>query len=221
MQRIAIYDMDRTITRMATFGPFLAYAVPRYRPWRILLAPVLIVTILAYGLKLLDRAQLKEINLGLMLGRRIDAAALTRISAGFAGRTLSKNVFRAALDRIDGDRADGYRIVIASASYAFYVSQVGRLLGADVVATRATMADSHVVPKIDGENCYGEAKLAMVTDWLKRQSIPRDAAHIRFYSDHASDTPCLDWADEAFAANPHGRLRAIAGEKGWTVIDWA
>ena len=31
MQRIAIYDLDKTITRQATFGFFLAYAVPRYR----------------------------------------------------------------------------------------------------------------------------------------------------------------------------------------------
>lgn len=221
MQRIAIYDMDRTITRLATFGPFLAYAVPRYRPWRILFAPALIVAILAYALKLLDRARLKEINLGLMLGRRIDAAALARISAGFAGRTLARNVFRAALDRIDQDRADGCRIVIASASYNFYVSQIGRLLGADVVATRATMAGGDIDPKIDGENCYGEAKLAMVNDWLKLQSIRRDSVHIRFYSDHASDAPCLAWADEAFAANPHGRLRALAGARGWTIIDWA
>jgi HAD superfamily phosphoserine phosphatase-like hydrolase len=221
MQRIAIYDMDRTITRLATFGPFLAYAVPRYRPWRILFAPALIVTILAYALKLLDRARLKEINLGLMLGRRIDAATLTRISAGFAGRTLARNVFRAALDRIDQDRADGCRIVIASASYYFYVSQIGRLLGADAVATRATMAGGDIDPKIDGENCYGEAKLAMVNDWLKLQSIRRDSVHIRFYSDHASDAPCLAWADEGFAANPHGRLRALAGTRGWTIIDWA
>lgn len=220
MQRIAIYDMDRTITRRATFGPFLAYAVPRYRWWRIVFAPALIVTILAYGLKLLDRARLKEINLGLMLGRQIDAAALARISAGFAGRTLARNVFRAALDRIDADRAAGYRIVIASASYGFYVAPLGRLLGTDVVATRATSHGDSLSPRIEGENCYGEAKLAMVKEWMASQTIPREAVHIRFYSDHASDAPCLAWADEAFAANPHGRLRALARARGWAILDW-
>lgn len=220
MQRLAIYDMDKTITRRATFGPFLFYAVLRYNPWRILLAPALAVTVMAYGLKLLDRAQLKEINLSLMMGKRIDAAALARISAGFAGRTLTRNVFRAALDRIDADRADGYRIVIASASYAFYVSQVARLLGTDAVATQATPVNHDVTPKIAGENCYGEAKLAMVKDWLKAQAIAREHSYIRFYSDHASDAPCLDWADEAFAANPHGALRSLAAERGWTILDW-
>ena len=138
--------------------------------------------------------------ISLMLGGRIDAAALARISAGFAGRTLTRNVFRAALDRIDADRADGYRIVIASASYAFYVSQVARLLGTDAVATQPTPVNHDVTPKIAGENCYGEAKLAMVKDWMKAQSIAREHTYIRFYSDHASDAPCLEWADEAFAA---------------------
>lgn len=220
MQRIAIYDMDRTITRRPTFIFFLVYAVLRYRPWRILLAPVLLFPVAAYALKWLDRGRLKEINLGLMLGSRIDAAALNRISAGFAGRTLARNTFRAALDRIDADRADGFRIVIASASYGFYVEQVGRLIGADVIATRASRKGDAVSPRIDGQNCYGEAKLAMVTDWLDRQSIARETAHVRFYSDHASDAPCLDWADEAIATNPHGRLRALAAQRGWPVLDW-
>ena len=220
MQRIAIYDMDRTITRKATFGPFLAYAVPRYRPWRMVLAPALVVTVIAYGLKLLNRAHLKEINLALMLGRRIDMAALAQISTEFAGRTLARNIFRRALDRIDADRADGYRIVIASASYGFYVAQLGRLLGSEVIATRATLHGDSLSPRIDGENCYGEAKLAMLKDWMIAQSIPRDAAHIRFYSDHVSDAPSLAWADQAFAANPHGRLRALAEARGWTILDW-
>jgi HAD superfamily phosphoserine phosphatase-like hydrolase len=220
MQRIAIYDMDRTITRKATFGPFLAYAVPRYRPWRMVLAPALVVTVLAYGLKLLNRAQLKEINLGLMLGRRIDRSTLARISAGFAGRTLARNIFRRALDRIEADRADGYRIVIASASYGFYVAQLGRLLGTEVIATHATLHGENLSPRIEGENCYGEAKLAMIRDWMASEGIARDSTHVRFYSDHASDAPCLEWANEAFAANPHGRLRALARWRGWAILDW-
>lgn len=220
MQRIAFYDMDKTITRRATFGFFLAYAVPRYRPWRIVLAPLLIMTVLAYALKLIDRARLKEINLGLMMGKRIDAASLSRLSAHFAGRTLANDVFGHALDRIDADRADKCRIVIASASYDFYVSQVGRLLGADVIATKATITGNAVSPRIEGKNCYGEAKLAMVSDWLAAQGITRDDAHILFYSDHASDAPCLAWADQAFATNPHGPLRKLAGERGWTVLEW-
>ena len=55
---------------------------------------------------------------------------------------------------------------------------------------------------------------------MKTQSIAREQAYIRFYSDHASDAPCLEWADEAFATNPHGRLRTLARTRGWTILDW-
>jgi hypothetical protein len=37
--RLAIYDMDKTITRRATYTPFLVHACARLAPWRIVLSP--------------------------------------------------------------------------------------------------------------------------------------------------------------------------------------
>ncbi len=221
MHRIAIYDMDKTITRKATFGPFLAYAVPRFQPWRIVMLPLVLLTTLGYALKLVDRGRLKEINLGLMLGRSVDANRLAALSRGFAGRTLSRNMLPGALDQIAKDKADGFRIVLASASYAFYVAEIGALLGiSDVIATKTSGSRAQTFPKIDGENCYGGAKLRMVEDWMRDQGIDRSGAEIRFYSDHVSDAPCLAFADTAFATNPHPPLRRLAADKGWGVVNW-
>jgi HAD superfamily hydrolase (TIGR01490 family) len=221
MHKISIYDMDKTITRKATFGPFLAYAVPRFQPWRLVFVPLVLLTTAGYALRLVNRARLKEINLGLMLGKRTKTAQLQRLARGFAGRTLSKNVLARAMDRIAADRAEGRRIVLATASYDFYVNEIAKLIGvSDVIATVATQDVASTSPKIVGENCYGAAKLAMVEAWLAAQGIARGDAHIRFYSDHVSDAPCLSWADEAFATNPHAPLRALASRKGWTVFDW-
>jgi HAD superfamily hydrolase (TIGR01490 family) len=221
MHKLAIYDMDKTITRTATFGPFLAYAAPRYRPWRLVCLPLVLLATAAYGLRLISRAQLKEMNLAFMLGLRIDSAHVQRLSRGFAARTLANNMLTRALDQIAADRAEGRRIVLATASYDFYVEEIAKLIGVpDVIATNATREAGFVCPKIDGENCYGAAKLRMVDAWLAAQGITRSDAHIRFYSDHISDAPCLVWADEAFATNPHPRLRALAVQKGWTAFDW-
>lgn len=219
MHKIAIYDMDKTITRKATFGPFLAYAVPRHAPWRILLLPAVALVTLGYGLKLIDRGQLKEINLGLMLGRRIDPERLKLLSRGFAGRTLATNMLGRALAQIEADRAAGYRIAIASASYEFYVREIASLLGiADVIATRTSDKDGRISPTIDGQNCYGQSKLDMIEDWMAHHGIR--AADMRFYSDHVSDAPCLERAHAAFATNPHRPLRQLAQARGWSVLDW-
>ncbi len=222
MHKISIYDMDKTITRKATFGPFLAYAVPRYQPWRLVFVPLVLLATAGYALRLVNRGRLKEFNLGLMLGKRIQTAHLQRLACGFAGRTLAKNVLARAMDRIAADRTEGRRIVLATASYDFYVDEIAKLIGvSNVIATVATQDAAATSPKIVGENCYGAAKLTMVEAWLSAQGIARGDAHIRFYSDHISDAPCLSWADEAFATNPHPPLRAMALRERWTVFDWA
>lgn len=221
MQRLSIFDMDKTITRAATFGPFLGYAVPRHAPWRFVFLPLVLLTSIVFALGLISRGRLKEFNLALMMGAHIDRAKLDEIAKGFAGFTLSRNCLAQALARVEAERAEGRRVVLATASYAFYVREIAALMGVtDVIATRTTDGGTTVSPRIDGENCYGEAKLRMVLAWFAAQRIDRAKAHVRFFSDHVSDAPCMDWADEAFATNAHAPLRALAGERGWTVLDW-
>ena len=222
MHQLSFFDMDKTITRGATFVPFLIYAVPRYRPWRAIFTPLVLLTSLGFGLKLIGRARLKEVNLRLMMGRHMPQDRLAKIARGFAGFTLARNSLAPALARIEQERAEGRRVILATASYSFYVREIANLLGiADVIATRPTFAGDQVMPRIDGENCYGTAKLKMVEGWMDIKGVPRQAAHIRFFSDHVSDAPCLDWADEAFATNAHRPLRALAAKKGWEILDWS
>ena len=56
MSDLAIYDMDRTITRRATYTPFLLHAALRLAPWRLLLVPAVVVMMLAYLAGLIDRS---------------------------------------------------------------------------------------------------------------------------------------------------------------------
>ena len=60
----------------------------------------------------------------------------------------------------------------------------------------------------------------MITGWFARTGFARAATHIRFYSDHASDRPTFDWVDEPVAVNPHAKLRRLASDRGWRIVDW-
>lgn len=222
MLRLAIYDMDKTITRRATWTPFLIHAARSVAPWRLLLLPAAVLATVGYALRLVSRAGLKEATQRLMLGRAVSPERLRRIAASFADSVAETGTFHGARARIAADRREGYRIVLATASYGFYAAEIAaRLDIVDVIATRwQTDSKGHILSRIEGENCYGPVKLRMIENWLESEGIARDAAHIRFYSDHVSDAPALAWADEAYAVNAHGPLRELAVEKGWTILDW-
>ncbi len=178
--RVAMYDMDRTITRSGTYSGFLMHVARRRQQWRLLLLPLVALAAAAYSL-------------------------------------------RAALDQIAADRAAGYRVLLATASFHLYVDAIARRLGIDdVLATRLDAPDGadHIHARLAGDNCYGAAKFARIGEWLADNAITREDAHIRAYSDHVSDHPMLGFADEAVATTPSRALKKLAPQRGWAVVDW-
>jgi HAD superfamily hydrolase (TIGR01490 family) len=219
---LAIYDMDRTVTRRATYTPFLIHAALSLAPWRLLLLPIVALTMLAYVLKLVDRGRLKEINYRLLVGAGVPPGRLEPVVESFAERQVAANILPGARAAIAADKAAGRRLVLATASYRLYAAAIARRLGFDdVIATETGLdAKGRVTARIDGSNCYGLAKRDMIEAWLQRQGLARDAVHIRFYSDHVSDAPSHRLADEPVAANAHRRLVRLAQAEGWEVLDW-
>ncbi len=220
--RLAIYDMDRTITHAPTWTPFLLSSARRANPWRLVFVPAVAFWMLGYVAKRIDRAGLKERMQRLLLGGRLAPDAMRHAAAAFAGRVVASGVFAGARDQIAADHAAGYRLVMATASYRFYATAIADRLGFDaVIATESEFApDGALLPNLIGDNCYGPGKLVKIEAWLAEQGIARGDAHVRFYSDHVSDAPVLAWADEPFAVNAHGPLRKLARARGWTVVDW-
>ena len=220
MTDLAIYDMDRTVTQRATYTPFLLHCAMRRAPWRLLLIPFVIASMAAYVLKLIDRGRLKEINHRLLLGHNRHPSDLKPLVESFADKMLTSNIRPGARDAIASDKAQGRRVVMATASYRFYSREIAERLGFDdCIGTNSILGlDERVHSKIDGENCYGPAKLRMIQAWLGSSGL--DRGHVRFYSDHASDKPVFEWADEPVAVNPHDRLARLATERGWRTEDW-
>ena len=220
MTDLAIYDMDRTITRRATWTPFLLHCAARRAPWRLLLLPLVIASMLLYVAKIIDRGRLKEINHRLLLGGETHPDVLAPLVDSFAQATIDHNIRPGAVAAIARDKAEGRRVVMATASYRFYACAIAERLGFDdTIGTNSILGlDARVHAKIDGVNCYGPAKLQMIKAWLAEHGLTR--AHVRFYSDHASDAPVFDWSDEPVAVNPHDRLAKLAEVRGWPVVDW-
>ncbi|MEO0440051.1 MAG: HAD-IB family hydrolase [Pseudomonadota bacterium] len=223
MQNLAIYDMDRTITRSGTYTPFLLHMALVRAPWRLLLAPLTLLGFAAYGLKLTGRKGLKTWNQRLLLGSSPALEKLQPHIEEFAEKTIRDNSFAPAIAQLESDRKEGRTLVLATASYELYVEVIARKLNIPhVIGTRLQTSETgEVLPRIIGENCYDSAKLDRIKIWLDEQSLDRAELHIRAYSDHVSDAPMLEFADEAVATTPSPALRKLATERGWKVVDWS
>jgi HAD superfamily hydrolase (TIGR01490 family) len=222
MSDLAIYDMDRTVTKRATYTPFLLHCALRRAPWRLLFVPVALLSMLGYALRLIDRAGLKEINHRLLLGARIHPRELRPLVGSFADAQVATNIRPGAIKAIARDKAEGRRVVLATASYRLYADAIAERLGFDdVIGTGSVIGlDDRIHAKISGENCYGPAKMRMIADWVERSGLEGVHGHVRFYSDHVSDQPTFEWAEEPVAVNPHGKLRHLAEQRGWAIEDW-
>jgi len=222
MSELAVYDMDRTVTRRPTYGSFLLHCALRRAPWRLLLLPLVLLSVLAYAARLIDRARLKEINHHLLIGPSEYLSALKPLVDSFADKQVASNIRPGALTAIARDKAEGRRLVLATASYRLYADAIAERLGFDdVIGTGSIIGlDERVHARIGGVNAYGEAKMRMIAEWVEKSGLKGVHGHVRFYSDHVSDRPAFEWADEPVAVNPHGKLRRLAEERGWAVEDW-
>src|SRR5437764_2342455 len=214
--------MDRTVTRRATYTPFLLHCAVHRAPWRLAFLPLVALSMLAYVARLIDRARLKEINHRLLLGRTIHPRELKPLVESFADKQIATNIRPGALKTIARDKAEGRRLVLATASYRLYADAIAERLGFDdVIGTGSVIGlDERVHAKIGGDNAYGEAKMRMIADWVEKSGLKGVHGHVRFYSDHVSDQPAFEWADEPIAVNPHRKLRRLAERRDWAIEDW-
>ena len=65
--------------------------------------------------------------------------------------------------------------------------------------------------------CFKEGKVTRLNRWLAENGL--DLSDSAFYSDSMNDLPLLERVNHPVATNPEPRLRAIAQERGWRVLD--
>ena len=220
--RIAIFDLDRTVTRIGTFTPLCLYAAWKNSPLRLISLPFVIGILVTTGLKLTSRKTLKTWLLAMLVGRP-NRDTLDRTVSDFINAIWDRHVRKAALEAIEKDRAGGARLYLATASYDFCAEQFARRLGFDgCIATRSRWENDRLVPGIDGENCYGQEKLDRITSHLIRDGLLSESQRpgITMYSDDRSDLPGLMWADRAVVVDPKPKFEKIAKARDLEIVHW-
>ena len=157
--------------RGPTYTPFLLHCALRRAPWRLLFLPLVILSMLAYVTRLIDRAKLKEINHALLLGPKIHPKDLGPLVESFADRQVATNIRPARARPSPATKRKGAAWCSRPPPTAFTPTRSRERLGFDdVIGTGSIIGlDERVHAKIAGENCYGPAKLRMIADWVEKR----------------------------------------------------
>jgi HAD superfamily hydrolase (TIGR01490 family) len=139
----------------------------------------------------------------------------------FVREVIAPAIRTEALELIQSHAKAGEDIVIVTATNEFVTRPIAAALGvAELIAVElARDASGWITGEILGVPSMREGKVARVTDWLAARGLDWDAVETTFYSDSTNDLPLLERVDHPVATNPDPRLRAIAAERGWRILD--
>jgi HAD superfamily hydrolase (TIGR01490 family) len=214
---IAVFDLDRTVTDRGSYTPWLFRFIRRH-PARLLGVPFALAAALAYQFSVISRKRLKEIMLRIATAG-LPAAELAEVTRRFVADWVPGRCRPGALAAIARHREAGDRVILATASLDIYAREMARALGiSEVVATCAERhPDGRLTGRIDGPNCYGNDKLAMVQAVL---AAAASDGRVTVYTDHHTDMPLFNWSGAGVAVNPNQKLINMVQGKAITVVDW-
>jgi len=191
-KRVAVFDLDGTLTSRDTLFAFLRYLAGRRGFY--LRLPLVVPILLLMSLRVLGRERAKELVLSLFLRGRTREELMLR-GESFARERLPQMLRPQARARLLWHQSRGHRCVLATASPDVYVEAWARAAGFDdVVATRLEFgAAGRATGRIAGGNCRGAEKLRRLEGLLGDMS----ALELFGYGDSRADRAFLDRCGEA------------------------
>ena len=80
-------------------------------------------------------------------------------------------------------------------------------------------ASGWITGEIAGTPSARDGKVVRATQWLAARGWDWLDVETTFYSDSTNDLPLLERVDHPVATNPDARLRTLALERGWRILD--
>jgi phosphatidylglycerophosphatase C len=211
--RVAVFDLDGTLTRRDTLWPYLrgwARRHPRTGFW-----PRVAAALARYPFKP-DRGDLKARLIRIAMGGA-EREAVRAYTADYVGALGDAELCPGALEAIARHRAAGDRLVLLSASVDLYVPDIGRRFGFDeTVCSEVAWNGSRLDGGLRTENRRGEEKRRCVLALRGRFSGARFAA----YGNARSDLAHFEVVDEPVLVNATPGLRREAHRRGYRTAEW-
>lgn len=157
--------------------------------------------------------------------RRQGAAKARAAHAEFMKTVVQPAILPAALELVRQHQQAGDEVVIITATNEFVTRPIAQAFGVnELIAVELERVASPeggdwITGKITGVPSFREGKVTRVEQWLASRHLGWADVQSTFYSDSINDLPLLEKVNTPVATNPDERLRAIATERGWRILE--
>jgi HAD superfamily hydrolase (TIGR01490 family) len=126
-----------------------------------------------------------------------------------------------ALELVRRHQQQGDLVAIVTATNELVTRPIARAFGVpELIAVELERdGDGWITGEIAGVPSMREGKVVRVEQWLAQRGLDWLDVETTFYSDSLNDLPLLEQVDHPVATNPDARLRPIALERGWRILD--
>ena len=149
------------------------------------------------------------------------AVAYEQAHARFMREWIAPALLPPALDLVRQHQQEGDLVAIVTATNELVTRPIAAALGvAELIAVELERdAAGWITGAIAGVPSMREGKVVRVTDWLRARGLDWLDVETTFYSDSMNDLPLLERVEHPVATNPDPRLRTLALERGWRILD--
>lgn len=147
--------------------------------------------------------------------------AAAQAHAQFMREVIQPAIRPEALQLVRQHQQAGDTVLIVTATNEFVTRPIAQALGVqELLAMRLERdASGWYTGEIDGTPTMREGKVLRMEQWLAERQLSWQDVESTFYSDSMNDVPLLAKVDHPVATNPDARLRTLAQERGWRILD--
>ena len=141
--------------------------------------------------------------------------------ARFMDAVVQKGITKQALELVQAHQQAGDEVVIVTATNEFVTRPIADAFGVkELIAVElARDAEGRLTGEIKGTPSFREGKVIRMEQWLAARNLGWSDVETTFYTDSMNDLALLEKATHPVATNPDERLRALAAERGWRILD--
>jgi HAD superfamily hydrolase (TIGR01490 family) len=157
--------------------------------------------------------------------RRHGAIKSEAAHADFMRTVIKPAIQPQALELVRSHQEQGDQVLIITATNEFVTRPIAEAFGVnELIAVELEREEisgesAWFTGEIKGIPSFREGKVTRIEAWLAARQLRLSDVESTFYTDSINDLSLMENVTHPVATNPDDRLRAIAVQKGWRILD--